>query len=95
MTGYFAASTDLRQRAGRERIGLLGFRRQRRTGVASGKRAFISLRNPSSGSTLAVILAIWANSALLVAAGWLAVPTVARSASGLGMAGANCRSKAA
>src|SRR6185437_8163898 len=51
--------------------------------VASGKRAFISRRKPSSVSTLAAILAIAPNSALEVAAGLLAVSNAARSASPL------------
>src|SRR5258705_134821 len=51
--------------------------------VASGNRVFISRRNPSSVSTLAAILAIRANSALLAATGLLAVSKAARSASPL------------
>ena len=51
--------------------------------VASGNRVFISRRKPSSVSTLAAILAIWANSALVAAAGLLAVSNAARSASPL------------
>src|SRR5712664_2488331 len=51
--------------------------------VASGNRVFISRRNPSSVSTLAAILAIRANSALLAATGLLAVSKAARSVSPL------------
>src|SRR6202035_5157082 len=49
--------------------------------VASGNRVLISRRKPSRVSTLAAIFAIWANSALLEAAGMLAVSNAARSAS--------------
>src|ERR1700759_5599818 len=49
--------------------------------VASGKRAFISRRKPSSVSTLAAILAIAPNSALVVAVGLLAGSNSARAAS--------------
>src|SRR3982074_2110606 len=45
--------------------------------VASGNRVFISRRNPSSVSTLAAILAIRANSALLAATG---LPAVSKAA---------------
>src|SRR5258708_39559015 len=51
--------------------------------VASGNRVLISRRKPSSVSTLAAILAIAANSALLAAAGLLAVSKAARAGSPL------------
>ena len=51
--------------------------------AASGKRVFISRRNPSSVSTLAAILAIAANSELLAPAGLLATSNAILSASPL------------
>src|SRR5437899_10860637 len=51
--------------------------------VASGNRVRISHRKPSSVSTLAAILAISANPALLALAGWLAVSKAERSGSAL------------
>src|ERR1700682_1360453 len=51
--------------------------------VASGNRVFISRRNPSSVSTLAAILALRANSALLAETGALAVSEAGRAASAL------------
>src|SRR5438477_12299583 len=62
--------------------------------TASGKRAFISRRKPSSVSTPAAILAIAANSALEAAPGLLAVSNAKRSVSEL-ISGANFSRKRA
>src|SRR5882672_2499060 len=86
--GYLAASTRRHPTiAGNEPVGVRSaFGVSGGSGaraIASGNRVFISRRKPSSVSTLAAIFAIWANSALLVVAGLLAVSKAARSVSPL------------